>query len=166
MPHDLLQTLTPKQLLQLTGEVIDELLLRKIARTGNNPLADYTEWLVTARFGWTLVPPSVQGYDAVDPTTGTRYEIKGRRVTERNPSRQLSAIRAIEAEHFDFLVAVIYDEKFDVLLALKIPRAVVQAEGRNSAHTNSLILHARDSLFTKAGVQDITDQLRETNVAS
>lgn len=159
MPRDLLQTLTPKQLLQLTGEVIDELLLRKIARTGNNPLADYTEWLVSTRFGWTLADPSVQGYDAVDPADNTRYEIKGRRITPRNMSRQLSAIRAIEAEHFDFLVAVIYDENFDILRALKIPRAVVQGKGKQSAHTNSLIFHARDSLLTEPGVQDVTSQL-------
>jgi len=161
MPRDLLQTLAPKQLLQLTGEVIDELLSRGIVRTGNNPLADYTEWLVATRFGWTLADPSVQGYDATDPATKARYEIKGRRITPRNRSRQLSAIRAIESEHFDFLVAVIYDQNFDILRALKMPRAIVQRVGKQSTHTNSLILHARDSLLTEPGVQDITNQLTQ-----
>lgn len=158
-PDDRLRALTPKQLLQLTGGIIDELLSRGIARTGNNPLADYTEWLVTTRFGWTLADPSVQGYDATDPATKTRYEIKGRRITQRNKSRQLSAIRAIQAEHFDILVAVIYNEKFDVLQAFKIPRDVVRRLGRQSSHTNSLVLHARASLLVEPDVEDITDQL-------
>jgi len=159
MPRDLLQTLTPKQLLQLTGEVIDELFSRGIARTGNNPLADYTEWLIARRLGWTLADPSVQGYDAIDPATNERYEIKSRRITPRTTSRQLSAIRAVEDEHFDFLVAVVYDQSFDIVRAFKIPRDVVQRVGRRSAHTNSLILYARDSLLTEAGVEDITDLL-------
>ena len=161
MPRDLLQTLTPKQLVQLTGEVIDELISRGIARTGNNPLADYTEWLVANRFGWKLAEPSVQGYDATDPATGIRYEIKGRRITPRNPSRQLSAIRAIDGQHFDFLVAIIYDGQFDVQRAMKIPRDVVQRIGRHSQHTNSVILHARESLLREAGVEDITSEFHE-----
>jgi hypothetical protein len=132
--RDLLQTFTPKQLLQITGEVIDELTSRGIARTGNNPLADYSEWLVATRFGWTLAEPSVQGYDATDPATGTRYEIKCRRITPRNPSRQLSAIRAIDGQHFDFLIAIIYNGQFDVERVMKIPREVVQRVGRPSRH--------------------------------
>lgn len=159
MPRDLLQTLTPKQLLQLTGEVIDELMSRNIARTGNNPLADYTEWLVATKYGWELADRSVQGYDATDPNTNTRYEIKGRRITPRNRSRQLSAIRDVAGNHFDFLIAVIYDQNFDILQALKIPYEVVQRVGRHSQHTNSLILHARDALLIESGVEDITNQL-------
>jgi len=161
MPRDLLQTLTPKQLLQLTGEVIDELISRGIARTGNNPLADYTEWLVATRFGWTLAEPSVQGYDATDPATNTRYEIKGRRMSPRNPSRQLSAIRAIDGQHFNFLIAIIYDGQFEVQRAMKIPREVVQRVGRHSQHTNSVILHARESLLQESGVEDITRQFHK-----
>ena len=165
MPLDLLKTLTPKQLLQLTGEVIDELHSRKIVRTGNNPLADYTEWLVAKRFGWTLVDPSVQGYDAIDPVTKMRYEIKARRITPRNKSRQLSAIRSIDAEHFDFLVAVIYDENYDIVQAFKIPRDVIKQRGRHNPHTNSLILRARNSLSEESGVDDITNQLNTALVS-
>jgi len=161
MHRNFLQTLTPKQLLQLTGEVIDELRSRGIARSGNNPLADYTEWLVTVSFGWKLADASVQGYDATDKRTHTRYEIKARRITPRNKSRQLSAIRDVEGEHFDFLIAVIYDQNFDILRAFKIPREVVQKAGKHSKHTNSLILHARDALLDEVGVKDITKQLRK-----
>ncbi len=161
MPRDLLQTLAPKQLLQLTGEVIDELRSRGIARTGNNPLADYTEWLVATSFGWQLADTSVQGYDATDRRTNIRYEIKGRRVTPRNKSRQLSAIRDIDGDHFDFLIAVIYDQAFNIVRALRIPRSIAQSAGKHSKHTNSLILHARDALLQRDGVKDITKRLSE-----
>ena|SRR5581483_11952367 len=160
MNQALLQTLTPKQLLKLTGEVIDALRSRGIARTGNNPLADYTEWLVATCFGWELVDSSVQGYDAIDRATGTRYEIKGRRITPQNNSRQLSAIRNIEGYHFHFLIAVVYDQDFEILRALKIPHEVVQRIGKHSNHTNSLILHARDGLLDQSGVEDITSQFK------
>ena len=161
MPRDLLKTLTPKQLLQLTGEVIDELRSRKIARTGNNPIADYTEWLVARSFGWELAGASVQGYDATDRRTDTRYEIKARRITSGNSSRQLSAIRNIEGEHFHFLIVVIYDQNFDIMRAFKIPHEIARSVGRLSKHTNSLILLARDTLLDQAGVEDITKELND-----
>ena len=100
MPRDLLTTLTPKQLLQLTGEVLDELMVRGISRTGNNPLSDYTEWLVSQRYKWKLAPTSEPGYDLEDTKTGKRYEVKARRITKRNTSRQLSSIRGIDNRHF------------------------------------------------------------------
>jgi hypothetical protein len=156
MPRDFLRTLSPKQLLQLTGEVIDELTSRDICRTGNNPLSDYTEWLVTKRYGWIRAPNSEQGYDAKDRKTGWRYEIKGRRVTAKNPSRQLSAIRDLEGKHFGFLIAVIYNKNFEIIKALKVPHSVVVGTARRSKHTNSWILHANNALADMPSVEDIT----------
>jgi len=39
---------TPTELLQVFAAVIDELKGRGLVRTINNPVADYTEWLVTS----------------------------------------------------------------------------------------------------------------------
>jgi hypothetical protein len=44
---------------------------------------------------------------------------------------------------------------------MKIPRDVVQRVGRHSQHTNSVILHARESLLREAGVEDITREFHE-----
>ena len=153
MSQQFLESLSIKQLLQLTGSVIDELRRRGAVRTGNNPLSDYTEFLVAARYGWTLASPSEQGYDLEDTKSGRRYEIKGRRII-KNGSRQLSAIRGIDARHFDALIAVIFDESFEVVRAMEIPWEIVKEHSRVAKHTNSITLFARDSLLKIEGVRD------------
>lgn len=156
---DFLESQTPKQLLQLTGAIIDELMRRGINRTGNNPLSDYTEWLVAKSLGLTLAPTSAQGFDATDDA-GDTYEIKGRRLSVRNRSRQLSAIRDIAGEHFQFLVAVVFEPNLDVRCAFVLPRQAVLAKGRRNEHTNSLKLHATDNLRDVLGVKDVTEAVR------
>jgi hypothetical protein len=152
---------SPSELLQLTGAVIDELTCRGICRTGNNPLSDYTEWLISEKYAWKRAPNSEQGYDAEDPISGARYEIKGRRITTKNPSRQLSAIRDLDARHFQFLIAVIYNRNFGIQRVMKIPHLVVAAKGRKSEHTNSWILAANDSLLKEQFVEDLTADFLE-----
>ena len=49
-----LSNLTPKDLLRLHAQIIEELRDRGIARSNNNPLADYTEWLVAWKLGLAL----------------------------------------------------------------------------------------------------------------
>ena len=63
---------------------------RGVVRTKNNPVGDYAEWLVTTTFGLALAGKSSAGFDATDDD-GTTYQIKARRVTPDNPSRQLGA---------------------------------------------------------------------------
>jgi len=75
-----LKQFTPKELLQLTGKIIDELVARGIARTSNNPVSCYTEWLVSQRLDLTLSERSAKGFDAID-RAGVKYEIKARRIT-------------------------------------------------------------------------------------
>jgi len=150
----------PKELLQSYGKIIDELLVRRIARTRNNPVGGYTEWLVSQRLKLTLNRNSKKGFDATDKRTGAKYEIKARWVTPSNKSRQLSAIRDLQGRHFHFLVAIVYDENFEVILALKIPRSVVEKKARFSGSTNSYRLMANDSLKSEPGVEDIAHLLR------
>lgn len=154
-----LKELSPKELLQLDGRIIDELLARDIIRTRNKPVSGFNRWLVSKRLALTLAGNSEKGFSATDEK-GLRYEIKSRQVTTSNPSRELSAIRDIEAGHFDFLIAVVYNEGFDVILALKIPRSVVVAKSRYVKSTNSYKLMAEDSLKDEPGFQDIAPLLR------
>ncbi len=54
-----------------------------------------------------------------------RYQIKGRRITRDNPSRQLSALRDLAKDNFDFLAGVLFAEDFGVIRAAIIPRAII-----------------------------------------
>ena len=67
---------------------------------------------------------------------GIRYQIKGRRLTLENRSRQLSPIRDIEKNPFDVLLAVFFNEDLDVQEIWSIPCEVVK-EAPFVARTNS-----------------------------
>ena len=71
-------------------------------------------------FGWKLQNNSSSGYDATD-ANGIRYQIKCRRITPRNPSRQLSFIRNLPDIPFDILAGVLLNENFKVLRAVLVP---------------------------------------------
>ena len=153
-----LSTLSNSELLALHCQVMGLLRERGVVRSSNNPVADYTETLVATALGATLVTASQAGYDAVGPD-GTRYQIKGRRLTVANGSTQLSAIRNLDQGPFDQLAAVVFDASLVVQYAGLIPLAVVRQLGRYRAHTNSHTLHFRRSVLDLDGVGDITSRL-------
>jgi hypothetical protein len=86
-----LSELTPTQLLALHAKLTDELRDRGITRSSNNPTGDLAEYLFCKAFGWTQAGNSHANVDAVG-SDGKCYQIKGRRPTRHNKSRQLSAI--------------------------------------------------------------------------
>lgn len=92
--------LTPAELLKIHAQVAEELRARGITRTFNNPTGDLAEYLFCRAFGWKQVSNSNANVDAI-AVDGKRYQIKGRRITRQNSSRQLSAIRDLEGGHFD-----------------------------------------------------------------
>jgi len=143
-----------KDLLRLHASIIDELKRREVVRTKNNPVGDYTEWLVSNTLDLKLVGNSAAGYDAT-ATDGTRFQIKGRRVTPDNPSRQLSAIRNLDAKDFDYLIAVIFDAEFNVIEAVQVPHETVAKYASYRKHVNAHILHVRDDLLKDPQVQTI-----------
>jgi len=153
-----LKHLTELELLRLHGSILAELRRRRVCRTSNSPVADYTEWLVASHLGLQLVGNSRSGHDAVD-TDGTRYQIKGRRLTASNGSTQLSAIRNLNNADFDVLIGVMFNEDFSVAYAFKVPHAVVLAQSRYQAHTNSHRFFLRRTLRDEPGVQDVTRKL-------
>ena len=159
MELPLLKDFNPKELLQLGGKILDELSERGIIRTSNNPVSGYTEWLVSQRLNLTLSGNSEKGFDATG-LGDLKYEIKARRITPSNKSRQLSAIRHLDGGYFDFLIAVVYDKSFEVILALKIPHSVVIEKSSYVKSTNSYKLEAKDNLKAEPGVEDITGLLK------
>ncbi len=83
--------------------------------------------------------------DAVGPD-GTRYQIKGRRMTRHNKSRQLSAIRNLGGSHFDVIAGVLFNEDYSVLRAALVPRSVVVDRAKFVEHTNSHKFLLRDDV--------------------
>ena len=146
-------------LLRLYADVVEELRRRKVTRSANNPVADYTEYLVAAALGLQPVTKSTTGYDAVD-SDGNRYEIKGRRLTPQNPSRQLSAIRGLDKTHFAFLVGVLFNPDFTVHRGCVVPYSVVLGKAVYRKHPNAWILLLHDEVWGLAGVRDVTQQLQ------
>jgi hypothetical protein len=158
-----LSHLPPVELLRLHARVAEELRTRGITRSSNNPTGDLAEYLFCKAFGWNQAGNSNANVDAIG-SDGTRYQIKGRRMTRHNNSRQLSAIRDFAGEHFDFLAGVLFSEDYDVLRAALIPREIVKQRATFIAHTNSHKFMLRDDVWGASGVQDVTAQLRAVNL--
>jgi hypothetical protein len=150
---------TPPQLLVLHSEVADELRKRGITRSSNNPTGDLAEYLFCKAFGWRQAGNSQANVDAIG-TDGTRFQIKGRRATRFNKSRQLSAIRDMAGSHFDFLAGVLFNEDFTVMRAALIPHAVTLERATFVERTNSHRFLLRDSIWEASGVRDVTEELR------
>lgn len=146
-------------LLKMHSAVLDELKRRQVVRTGNNPTGDYTEWLVAQKLELVLSGNSAKGYDAED-AANVRYQIKGRRLSSDTAPSQLSVIRDLGKQEFDFLVAVIFHADWQIKCAVKIPHQTVIEFADYRKHVNGHVLHVRPSLLGHATVVDITAVLR------
>jgi len=154
-----LSSLDDTTLLELYSEVMEELKRRGITHSTNNPVANLAESLVTKALALKAMPESTKGYDAID-SRGRKYEIKGRRPTKSNKSRQLSFLRELDKQHFDFLAGVLFHENMTVHKACLVPHAIVLARSKYSAHGNAWLFHLRDDVWNLPGVRDVTEELK------
>ena len=92
--------------MNMYAEILAELNSRKVVRTYNSPVGDYAEWLVAEKLGFVLEHNSQKGYDAYDPKTGLRYQVKSRweRGAASVQSRELNVIRYYDDNQFDYLI--------------------------------------------------------------
>jgi Family of unknown function (DUF6998) len=146
------------ELLRLQASITNELKDRKVVRTQNNPLGDYTEWLVSKALNLQLAENSKTGYDGVTKE-GVKIQIKGRRVTANNNSRQLSAIRKYDDRDFDKLAAVIFDDNFNILEAFLIPHEVIGDYANYRKHVNAHILILKGPILSDPRITSIKEQL-------
>jgi hypothetical protein len=153
-----LDAMSVRALLNLYTLVLQELTGREVIRSTNNPVSDYSEYLVVKALGLARAAKSTKGYDATDPA-GKRYEIKGRRITAHNQSRMLSAIRDCEAGHFDFLGGILFKEDFSLYRACLVPFSTVLTTAKYRKHVNAHIFEMKDTVWKIPGVVDITDKI-------
>jgi len=131
----LLLEMSDTELAKTWARCMRQLRVRNLVRTSNSPTGDYAERICCERFGLERKGFSEKSIDAID-VHGVRYQIKARRLTPENPSRQLGAIRDIEKQPFDVLLAVYFNEDLDVQEIWSIPHEVVK-EAEFIARTNS-----------------------------
>lgn len=148
-----------RALLTLHAEVMEELRRRDVVRTSNSPVGDYAELLFSTAFGWALENSSAAGHDATD-NDGIRYQIKSRRLTRHNGSRQLSFLRRLPEKKFDYLAAVLFDSRYQVQRAIILPHDGLEARCRYSKHANGWLLRLEDSCWDMAGARDVTEEIR------
>jgi hypothetical protein len=151
--------LNPLQLLALHAQIAAELRKRGITRSFNNPTGDLAEFLFCRAFGWRQAGNANPNIDAIG-SDEMKYQIKGRRITPGNPSRQLGALRNLEGAHFDYLAAVLFSAEYGIFRAAIIPHAVVLQRATFQEHTNGHIFLLRDDVWRASGVLDVTVELR------
>lgn len=157
-----LTSMSTPDLLSYYGQILLVLRQRGITRTEDSPVGGYAEWLAARAFGLTLTANSASGLDGTD-ADGWRYQVKGRRITPANPSRQLSAIRGLRAdgaEPFDWLCGVLFNADMTVMRAALVPVEIVRSHSRFQAHVNGSRFYLRDSVWELPNVRDVTDEIR------
>lgn len=149
-----------RELFTLFGAALAELKNRGVTRSTNNPIADYAELLFEKALRLERAPRSTKGYDAFD-RAGRKYEVKGRRMTTHNSSRQLSALRGLNQKHSDFLGGVLFNEDFSVFRACLVPHKQVLRHSTFVHQTNSWKFFLVDTVWDLPGVVDVTAKLRK-----
>lgn len=147
------------ELLADLRRVEKELLRRGIVRSQNSAVADLAEHLACEALSLTRQGKSNRGYDATDDR-GDRYEIKARRITSTNKSRQVSALRGLDERPFDYLIGVLFNEDYSPLRAVVVPHQTVLERSRFVPRTNSHKFTLPDQLWSLPETKDITDELK------
>jgi hypothetical protein len=147
-----LDALSDRDVLALWADTMSELQRRGILRSDNSPTGDYAEWVVSQALGLTLEDNSKAGYDAVN-TDGARYQIKARRLMSEKTSRQLSAIRNLDRNPFDYLIIVLFGPAFEVLECWQVPIEVVREHAVYVPYVNAHRLHARGAVLNDPRVE-------------
>ena len=138
------------------ADILNSLYSAGIVRTYNSPVGDYAEWLVSIKLNLELEKNSEKGYDAMDEESGLRYQVKSRWMHPGKNSRQLNVIRNYEDNQFDYLIAVIFGNNFEVAEAYKIQHDVLQDYFPFNKHQNGMVVTLTQEFIQDVRVEDIT----------
>ena len=141
--------------------LLDELRARGVVRTGK-VVGDYAEALVARALGLDLANGPMEGYDAVDPRSGERYQVKARRIGPRWRDVGMGPFRGLDEDLFDVFVGVVFDADMSIVRALRVPRSVVLANVRLVAYDGTHRLRVGPRLAGLDGVTDIAELLWQT----
>lgn len=143
----------PKQKL-IKDFVKSEKALREAgAIRSGNIVADYAEYLVCETFRLERAKGSQKGFDAKDQK-GNRVQIKSRwmRSDKSNASNsELGSLGTMETKGFDYLIAVLFDDKLMIDKALKIPYRVAKEKSKTNRKDGKHILRLNDKRIGELG---------------
>jgi hypothetical protein len=149
-------------LLREYADLMRTLRDRGVLQTSNNPVSDYAEGLVARAFDLERTSGSASGYDARDPRTGRRYQVKARRFSRTYRNVGMGFIRSLDGDPFDELVAVVFAEDFAIHLAARMPLAMVRQVAVWVPYVGAHQVRMTRAVLGTPGVEDIADQLRAT----
>ncbi|MBU3591201.1 hypothetical protein ICN11_04115 [Polynucleobacter sp. 78F-HAINBA] len=164
-----LEHLGSLELLRIYADVLNTLKDKQILRTTNSPTGDYAEllaakWLekqgLAKNAEEALNKNSHKGSDVIDDE-GTTYQVKGRRITASNPSKQLGVVRNLFEDEFHCLIAIVFNEDWSVKEAALVPIEALKAiPGSKKDYVNGHIFHLNEELLKASGVKLITDDIK------
>ncbi|WP_315638226.1 MULTISPECIES: hypothetical protein [Microbacterium] len=132
---------TPALLTQY-AQILAELRMRGVVRTGNAPLGDYAEHIAARVYGGVLEPNSAKSYDVL--AGDRRIQVKAR---TRSASTSANAVFSV-FRSFDFDVAtllVLDSRTYALQWAREIGPNEVRSASRWSAHVNGHLLSLRSA---------------------
>jgi hypothetical protein len=150
-----LDSLTAPQLLALYVRLLDAMRTRGMIHSGK-VVGEYAEALVCRALGLEAAPGGTEGYDALDPQNGERYQIKARRLTAKARDAGMGPFRGLDQAPFDWFVGVVLDNDFHVVRVIKVPHAVVVAVARLVAYDGSHRITVGPHLLRRSDVTDVT----------
>jgi hypothetical protein len=136
-----LSTTSVKDLIRAYRESLEALKARGVIRS-TKVLADYAEWLAAEGLRLRLVEGGAQkGYDAVDPLTRLRFQVKARHVVPPYMQPDLRGQGSLDDSPFDYLVGVLFGADYEVLRAAVVPLEIVRLRSKRIAYNNGYRLH-------------------------
>lgn len=148
----------PSRLLLATYEsILAELRAREVVRTNDAPAGQYAEWLAWRVLGGKLADNSVKSYDLVTKRK-RKVQVKARVLRKPNlvGERQLSPFRSFD---FDEALVILFDRTYQVLRAVLLSKAVVEAHASYRQHVNGHVLIAGDKVLGDG--KEVTELFRE-----
>lgn len=146
-------------LLSQYAEILAELRIRGVCRTGNAPLGDYAEYLAQSVYGGELAANSAKSHDLTD-SEGRRVQVKARTISaSTSPSSVFSVFRTFD---FDIALFLVFDQAtYELIWAAELRPEEIEAHARWSSHVNGHLLRVRKA--RELGV-DVTHRFDATSV--
>jgi hypothetical protein len=177
LPPDL-ESASLADLFTLYGSILDELTRRDVVRTRNQPLGDYSEWLVWhALSGQQSANRSEKSFDITADLSaellaglgpqdgghrGARIQVKARAVSPTPKHHQLQT-SPFHAHGFDYLALVLHEESdFSIRRAVLLPTAAALAHAKPASARRDDVLRLRmtSAVMGDPTAVDITERLQ------
>jgi hypothetical protein len=152
-------SLTVRELLRLSARIVTELISRDVVRSRNAPAGDLAEYLVAKAYHGQLAKASAKSWDV--QAGDRKLQVKCRLVDP--DSRRYESFSAFRSWEFNACVFMTLDcHTYDVVRAVEIPMATVQALARETSWVKAHVISVGQIAGSVQGARDVTDLIRRT----